>query len=159
MERSPVRSAFRSLVAGLALFATAAFAQFPNKPVTIVVGFEPGGGTDTTARIVQGPLGEQIGQQVVVDPGHVLREERPVGGQLDDGVVVLSHERRRRPDSEALPMVIMIHGRGDSAQGILSLAGAFRAPGLAFVAPEARRNVSSTPSPVVADASNAGSPR
>ena len=54
-------------VAILASFASAAFAQYPNKPVTIVVGFEPGGGTDTTARIVQGPLGEQIGQQVVVE--------------------------------------------------------------------------------------------
>ena len=53
--------------AALALAATAAFAQFPNKPVTIVVGFEPGGGTDTTARILQGPLGEQIGQQVIVE--------------------------------------------------------------------------------------------
>jgi len=62
----------RIALAALALAATSAFApisfaQFPNKPVTIVVGFEPGGGTDTTARIVQGPLGEQIGQQVVVE--------------------------------------------------------------------------------------------
>ena len=57
----------RFVLAGLALVAGAAFAQYPNKPVTIVVGFEPGGGTDTTARIVQGPLGEQIGQQIVVE--------------------------------------------------------------------------------------------
>jgi len=57
----------RIVLAGLALVAASAFAQYPNKPVTIVVGFEPGGGTDTTARIVQGPLGEQIGQQVVVE--------------------------------------------------------------------------------------------
>ena len=54
-------------IAALMSFATAAFAQYPNKPVTIVVGFEPGGGTDTTARIVQGPLGEQVGQQIVVE--------------------------------------------------------------------------------------------
>jgi tripartite-type tricarboxylate transporter receptor subunit TctC len=57
----------RIVLAALALVAASAFAQYPNKPVTIVVGFEPGGGTDTTARIVQGPLGEQIGQQVVVE--------------------------------------------------------------------------------------------
>ena len=49
------------------LFSSLCLAQYPNKPVTIVVGFEPGGGTDTTARIIQGPLGEQIGQQVVVE--------------------------------------------------------------------------------------------
>jgi len=49
------------------LFSGICFAQYPNKPITIVVGFEPGGGTDTTARIVQGPLGEQLGQQIVVE--------------------------------------------------------------------------------------------
>jgi tripartite-type tricarboxylate transporter receptor subunit TctC len=49
-------------------FALGAFAQgFPNKPVTIVVGFEPGGGTDTTARILQKPLGDQLGQQIIVE--------------------------------------------------------------------------------------------
>jgi tripartite-type tricarboxylate transporter receptor subunit TctC len=51
------------------VFALAAAAQggFPAKPITVVVGFEPGGGTDTTARIVQRPLSEQLGQQVVVE--------------------------------------------------------------------------------------------
>jgi tripartite-type tricarboxylate transporter receptor subunit TctC len=60
----------RLLAAALGLsFALGAFAQgaFPTKPVTIVVGFEPGGGTDTTARILQKPLGDQLGQQIVVE--------------------------------------------------------------------------------------------
>jgi tripartite-type tricarboxylate transporter receptor subunit TctC len=51
------------------VFALAAAAQggFPAKPITVVVGFEPGGGTDTTARIVQKPLGDYLGQQVIVE--------------------------------------------------------------------------------------------
>ncbi len=51
------------------LFAATAFAQgsFPSKPVTMVVGFEPGGGTDTVARIVAKTMGENLGQQVVVE--------------------------------------------------------------------------------------------
>jgi len=59
----------RLLAAALGIgFALGALAQgFPTKPVTIVVGFEPGGGTDTTARILQKPLGDQLGQQVVVE--------------------------------------------------------------------------------------------
>jgi tripartite-type tricarboxylate transporter receptor subunit TctC len=60
----------RLLAAALGIsFALGAFAQgaFPTKPVTIVVGFEPGGGTDTTARILQKPLGDQLGQQIVVE--------------------------------------------------------------------------------------------
>jgi tripartite-type tricarboxylate transporter receptor subunit TctC len=45
-----------------------AFGQaFPSKAVTMVVGFEPGGGTDTVARIVAKYLGDNLGQQVVVE--------------------------------------------------------------------------------------------
>jgi tripartite-type tricarboxylate transporter receptor subunit TctC len=49
------------------VFAASALAQYPAKPITTVVGFEPGGGTDTTARIVAPVLGELLGQQVVVE--------------------------------------------------------------------------------------------
>src|SRR3954466_11963254 len=51
----------------VALAASAHAQTFPSKPITTVVGFEPGGGTDTTARIVAKTLSEQIGQQVVVE--------------------------------------------------------------------------------------------
>src|SRR5258706_16059844 len=58
-------------VAALAVLGPASacvFAQgFPSKPITTVVGFEPGGGTDTTARIIAPALGELLGQQVVVE--------------------------------------------------------------------------------------------
>jgi tripartite-type tricarboxylate transporter receptor subunit TctC len=57
----------RWLGLGLVLFAAGALAQYPAKPITTVVGFEPGGGTDTTARIVAPTLGELLGQQVVVE--------------------------------------------------------------------------------------------
>jgi len=52
-------------LSGVALGASAQ--NFPAKPITTVVGFEPGGGTDTVARIVAQPLGEILGQQVVVE--------------------------------------------------------------------------------------------
>jgi tripartite-type tricarboxylate transporter receptor subunit TctC len=58
----------RSLVAGVALLAVTAAAQtFPNRPVTLTVGFAPGGATDTAARIIAQKLGENIGQSVVVE--------------------------------------------------------------------------------------------
>src|SRR5687768_87676 len=58
------------LIAALALcLAGAALAQerFPEKPVRFIVPFPPGGGTDTLARILAAKLGEQWGQQVVID--------------------------------------------------------------------------------------------
>ena len=42
-------------------------AQYPGKPVRLIVPFPPGGGTDTLARIVGQKLGETLGQQVIID--------------------------------------------------------------------------------------------
>jgi tripartite-type tricarboxylate transporter receptor subunit TctC len=55
------------LLSGLAVVATSAFAQYPNKAITTVVGFAPGGGTDTVSRIIAKTLGDQLGQQVLTD--------------------------------------------------------------------------------------------
>jgi tripartite-type tricarboxylate transporter receptor subunit TctC len=41
--------------------------NFPTRTVTLTVGFAPGGGTDTAARIVAKKLSENIGQSVVVE--------------------------------------------------------------------------------------------
>src|SRR3954465_10271632 len=51
----------------LAFAAAAAAQNYPAKPITTVVGFEPGGGTDTVARIVAKFLGDNLGEQVVVE--------------------------------------------------------------------------------------------
>jgi tripartite-type tricarboxylate transporter receptor subunit TctC len=60
----------RYLFALLAVvFSQSVFSQspFPSRPVSMVVGFEPGGGTDTVARVVAKTMSENIGQQVVVE--------------------------------------------------------------------------------------------
>ena len=58
----------RTWLLALALAATSAAAQqYPTRPITSVVGFAPGGGTDTVSRIVAKTLGEQVGQQVLTD--------------------------------------------------------------------------------------------
>src|SRR5437868_8687698 len=65
-RRMQMRRVFAALAAlGIAHGATAQ--GYPAKPVTTVVGFEPGGGTDTTARIIAPALSELLGQQVVVE--------------------------------------------------------------------------------------------
>lgn len=55
---------------GLALLAlcTGALAQgYPAKPITLVVGFPPGGGADTVARLVSDKMGRILGQPIIID--------------------------------------------------------------------------------------------
>jgi tripartite-type tricarboxylate transporter receptor subunit TctC len=52
----------------LAALATPAFAQaYPNRNITLVATFPPGGPTDGIARVVAHELGERLGQRVVVE--------------------------------------------------------------------------------------------
>ncbi|MBX3665928.1 MAG: tripartite tricarboxylate transporter substrate binding protein [Burkholderiales bacterium] len=47
--------------------ASAAAEWKPTKPIRMLVGFAPGGGTDTTARAMGNKLSELLGQQVIID--------------------------------------------------------------------------------------------
>jgi tripartite-type tricarboxylate transporter receptor subunit TctC len=52
----------------MALGAAGALAQaYPSKPIKLISPYPPGGGTDAAARIIAQALGDQMGQQVVVD--------------------------------------------------------------------------------------------
>jgi tripartite-type tricarboxylate transporter receptor subunit TctC len=51
-----------------ALLSLPAPAQnYPAKPVRLIIGFAPGGGTDVTARAVTQRLSEKFGELIVID--------------------------------------------------------------------------------------------
>ena len=75
MKAKNIRDAYRGYFSDFALLvllsavATGTWAQqdYPTKPVRLIVPSSPGGGTDTTARILSPKLAEGLGQQVIVD--------------------------------------------------------------------------------------------
>jgi tripartite-type tricarboxylate transporter receptor subunit TctC len=86
----------RKVLAGIAglLVAAGALAQggFPSRPITMVVGFAPGGGTDAAARIVAKAATEALGQSVVVENragagGNIAHEQ--VARAAADGHTIL----------------------------------------------------------------------
>jgi tripartite-type tricarboxylate transporter receptor subunit TctC len=65
------RRQFLRLAAGAAALPAAARVAraqtYPARPIRLLVGFAPGGGTDVMARLVQQGLSERLGQQIVVE--------------------------------------------------------------------------------------------
>ena len=65
------RRQFLGLAAGasaLPLMSRVASAEaYPSRPVRLLIGFAPGGGTDVMARLLQPTLSERLGQQIVIE--------------------------------------------------------------------------------------------
>ncbi len=91
-----LNSKLRFIVAILALVAAAPSAlpadPYPTRPIRMIVGFAPGGGTDLTARPVALKLSELLGQQVIVEnrpgaAGNTATEQ--VARAAPDGYTIL----------------------------------------------------------------------
>src|SRR5258705_2966335 len=55
-------------LAALLFCAASAQAQnYPNQPIRLIVPWPPGGGVDTSARIIAQPLAERLGQSIVIE--------------------------------------------------------------------------------------------
>ncbi|MBP0444909.1 tripartite tricarboxylate transporter substrate binding protein [Roseomonas sp. SSH11] len=76
----------------------AAQAGFPNRPIRFIAPYTPGGGVDTTARLMAGPMGAVLGQPVIV-------ENRPgAGGSLGAGEIA-----RSAPDGHTIMVDALAH--------------------------------------------------
>src|SRR6185295_182324 len=81
----------RLLILAVALFSTLAAAQYPSKPVRIVIHFPAGGSTDLVARVLAQSLTESMGQPFVV--------ENRAGA---DGAIAASAVMQSPPDGHTL---------------------------------------------------------
>lgn len=93
-----IRITRRALGAAALLTAAPGFARaqqggYPNRPVTMLVGFAPGGGTDIIARFLQPALTEEFGQPVAI-------ENRPGAS----GTLAAATMTRARPDGYTMLM-------------------------------------------------------
>ena len=90
--RSPLRALAGALLAlGL---AASAHAAWPEKAVTLVVPYSAGGPTDVVARLLAVPMGQSLGQTVVVEntvgAGGTIAPNR-VAKSKNDGYTILIH--------------------------------------------------------------------
>jgi tripartite-type tricarboxylate transporter receptor subunit TctC len=67
-----------------AVLSICAYAQYPDRPVTLVVPFGPGSGVDTVARIMQPVLEQELGVTLVV------KNVSGAGGQIGTQELVIS---------------------------------------------------------------------
>src|SRR3981081_3714838 len=82
------------LLAGAAVTAVTASAQdYPNRPITLVVPFPPGGSTTIVARIVADKMSDALGPPIVLDN----RAGRAGSGRPSSGAVADAPRRRFEP--------------------------------------------------------------
>src|SRR5215213_6544333 len=86
------------LLIALSLAAAQAWAQYPTKPIRLIVPAAPGGGTDITARSFVPALAENLGQPMVIE------NRGGAGGSIGSDIVA-----KAAPDGYTLLMVYVSH--------------------------------------------------
>src|SRR5579884_1596941 len=93
-------SVARALAAAAAvaclLLTGAALAQtYPDRPITMIVAFPPGGADDATARMIQDPLQRALGQPIVIEnlggAGGMIAAAKAARAE-PDGYTILLHQ-------------------------------------------------------------------
>lgn len=87
-----------ALLAAALAFAGAAAAQYPERPIKIIVPFGPGGFTDVAARILQKELAPALGQSIII-------ENKPGAGST----IGTAEVAKAKPDGYTLAMVSTTH--------------------------------------------------
>jgi len=90
------RALAASLLAACSLASGAASAQtYPDRPVTMIVAFPPGGADDATARMIQDAMQKALGQPIVIEniggAGGMIAAAKAARAE-PDGYTILQHQ-------------------------------------------------------------------
>ncbi len=112
--------ALAATIAACLLAAGAASAQtYPNRPITMIVAFPPGGADDATARMIQDPLQKALGQPVVIEnvggAGGMIAAARAARA-TPDGYTILQHQ-----DALAAGMALYPHLTFDAEKDFVTI--------------------------------------
>jgi tripartite-type tricarboxylate transporter receptor subunit TctC len=114
---------FAPVVGALALCAGIASAQYPERPVTMIVPFPPGGVADTVARPVAEAMGAALKQPVVI-------ENRAGAG----GAIGMAHVAKAKPDGYTILLALSSLVVLPEADKVLGRAPSFQVSDLKPVA-------------------------
>jgi tripartite-type tricarboxylate transporter receptor subunit TctC len=129
---------FRIGVAAFGLVAAVAHAQFPERPITMIVPFPPGGVADTVARPMAEALSRELGQPVVI-------ENKPGAG----GGIGMAQVAKAKPDGYTILMALSSYSVLPEADRVMGRTPAYQ---LADLKPIARVTADPTVLAVRADA-------
>jgi tripartite-type tricarboxylate transporter receptor subunit TctC len=121
--KSPIARAAIAAVA-FAAASSAAFAQYPDKPITMIVPFPPGGVADTVARPVADALSRELKQPVVI-------ENKPGAG----GAIGMGLAAKAKPDGYTVLLALASYTVLPEADKVLGRAPQYQ---LADLKPIAR---------------------
>ncbi|WP_159078758.1 Bug family tripartite tricarboxylate transporter substrate binding protein [Orrella marina] len=82
-----------AVLAGSLLISGAAIAEYPERPIKLIIGYSPGGAADAVARIYSAALADKLGQPVVI-------ENRPGAGSTISSAAIAKAD----PDGYTLGM-------------------------------------------------------
>jgi tripartite-type tricarboxylate transporter receptor subunit TctC len=124
-----------TVFAGLASGAAAAddAASYPSRPITILVGYPPGGATDIIARLVATRLSQSFGQPVIVEnkpgAGSNIATEQVVRAQPDGYTLLVE------TIANATNMTVYKNVKYDSARDLAPIVQFMSSPSILVVSP------------------------
>ncbi|WP_137178325.1 tripartite tricarboxylate transporter substrate binding protein [Roseomonas sp. AR75] len=133
----------RTLLAATALLAVPRLAlAYPDRSIRLIVPFAPGGGTDTTARIVAQALGERLGQSVVVEnkpgAGGAIGMAAAAQAPADGYTLVMGHVA-----THVVNMAVHRNPGYDTARDFVALGITSTAANIAVVNPRRQPGIAS----------------